>query len=187
MVVPHRLKKKYLICVYMRNTKFEKRALRVTSIDIHENTLALKHRLFSREGSLVRAQFNTFILHIRKQTQRSQSQEHRQIRTATHRLLLQKTCAASAFTNVRRNCLMQMRVGVFFVLFFDGLNTIAFGFLASWVPLSQDPQLPPSLQFFLLHSKLDSTVSSISAPPTPAGQSPLCPEPCPSHSPLAKS
>lgn len=55
MVVPHRLKKKYLICVYMRNAKFEKRALRGTSVDIHENTLALKHRLFSREGSLVRA------------------------------------------------------------------------------------------------------------------------------------
>lgn len=55
MVVPHRLKKKYLICSYMRNVKFEKCALRGTSIDIHENTLALQHRLFSREGSLLSA------------------------------------------------------------------------------------------------------------------------------------
>ena len=38
MVVPHRLKKKYLICVYMRNVKYEKCAPRGTSIDIHENT-----------------------------------------------------------------------------------------------------------------------------------------------------
>lgn len=147
---------------------------------IFMKTLALKHRLFSREGSLLSAYFNTFILYIRKQTQRSQSQEQRQHQNRNPRslaVLAVQNRAASAFFNVR-NCIIQMRL---FLKYMYGLNTIAFvsksHFLASWMPLSQDPQPPPSLQFFLLCSKLDSPLSSISNPPV--GSSPLCPEPCP--------
>ena len=108
-----------------------------------------RHRLFSREGSLQDTQHNkAFILHIRKQIQRSQSQAQRQPAQPQPTV----SCCACC---TKPHCLgiLQHEELCYTDGGLHGFKTTAFvshsPSSAPWMPLSQDPQLPSSLRFFL--------------------------------------